>query len=84
MRPDRGGSSQAHTDLTAAALDFIELIVAHIGKENTVLFDMADGMIVGPECASLCSRYADTCSRRYEGKSKEDLRMLADEILGRN
>ncbi len=80
----RSGSSQAHADLTAAALDFIELIVAHIGKENDVLFNMADGMIVGPECASLCSRYAETCSRRYEGKTRDDLRMLADEILGRN
>jgi len=80
----RSGDVGEATALRRAAEGFIDLIVAHIGKENTVLFNMADGMIVGPDCRDLCSRYDATCGRMFEGKSKEDLEELAGVILGRS
>ncbi len=79
----RTGDDEANTALRDGAEGFIGLITAHIGKENDVLFNMADGMIVGPECKDLCAQYDATCSRRFEGRSKEELEDLAAGILGR-
>jgi hypothetical protein len=54
---------------------------AHIGKENHILFNMADGMISGSACETLCARYDEVCKRRFDGRTKEDLEQLAAEIL---
>jgi hemerythrin-like domain-containing protein len=75
------GDPVASTDLREAAQGFIELIVAHIAKEDGVLFNMADGMIGGSACRTLCARYDEVCSRRFEGQSKDDLERLAAKIL---
>jgi len=80
----RDGDAGAQAELRSAAGGFIDLIVAHIGKENNVLFNMADGMIVGPDCRDLCSKYDATCARRFDGNSKEDLENLAAGILRTN
>ncbi len=80
----RSGDERARAELRTAAEDFISLIVAHIGKENNVLFNMADGMIVGPDCRELCSAYEATCGRNFDGNSKEDLEKLAAGILRTN
>jgi len=77
----REGDAVAGSELREAARGFIDLIVAHISKEDNVLFNMADGMIVGPDCEDLCANYEEVCSRRFEGRSKEDLERLAAEIL---
>jgi hemerythrin-like domain-containing protein len=79
----RGGDQQAGTELREAAEGFINLIVAHIGKEDNILFNMADQLIVGPDCRDLCSRYDEVCSRRFEGQTKQDLERLAAEIRDR-
>ncbi len=80
----REGDERAGDDLRGAAWGFIDLIVAHIGKEDNVLFTMADGMIVGPDCVDLCSRYDEVCRRRFEGRTLEDLERLGSEILEGN
>jgi hemerythrin-like domain-containing protein len=77
----RRGDDRAGDQLRDAAQGFIALIVDHISKENNILFNMADGMITGSACETLCSRYEDVCRRRFEGRSKEDLEQLAAEIL---
>jgi hemerythrin-like domain-containing protein len=77
----REGDQQAGDDLRRAAEGFISLIVAHIGKEDNILFTMADGLIVGPTCRDLCARYDEVCARRFEGHTKQDLERLAGEIL---
>ncbi|MCP5070958.1 MAG: hemerythrin [bacterium] len=77
----RDGDERASSELRSAAEGFIELIVAHIGKENNILFSMADGMIVGPDCRDLCAGYDEVCSRRFEGQTKQDLERLAALIL---
>jgi len=79
----RAGDEQARAELRMSAEDFISLIVSHIGKENNVLFNMADGMIVGPDCRELCAAYENTCSRTFDGRSKEELEQLAAGILRR-
>jgi hemerythrin-like domain-containing protein len=84
-----GALSDATTDteatqtLQSAAWSWIDLIRSHIGKEDRVLFDIADGMIHGPRCHQLCSAYseADTCA--FEARSKADLEALATRIIAR-
>ncbi len=77
----RDGDAAAGSELREAAHGFIDLIIAHISKEDDVLFNMADGMISGSACETLCARYDEVCARRFEGRSKEDLERLAAEIL---
>ena len=77
----RVGDDRAGDQLRDAAHGFIALISAHIGKENNILFNMADGMITGSACETLCADYDEVCRRRFEGQSKEDLEQLAAEIL---
>ncbi len=80
--PDaREGDSAAHAELRDAANGYIELIVAHIGKEDGILFNIADGMIVGPECKDLCASYDEVCARTFEGHTKAQLEDLGDSIL---
>ena len=78
----RAGDPTRRAELIAAAGGFIALIVAHIAKENGVLFNMADGMIVGPDCRDLCAAYDSACARSFEGHSKEDLERLGAAIVG--
>lgn len=77
----RDGDAVAGGELRDAAHGFIDLIIAHISKEDDMLFNMADGMISGPACQTLCARYDEVCSRRFEGRSKADLEQLAEQIL---
>lgn len=80
----RGEDQTANAALRSAAEGFTNLIVAHIGKENNVLFNMADDWIVGSACQDLCARYDEVCRRRFEGRTVEDLERLAGEILERH
>jgi hemerythrin-like domain-containing protein len=77
----RDSDANADNELREAARGFIDLITAHISKEDGILFMMADGMISGSACEALCSSYDEVCSRRFEGHTKEDLEQLAAEIL---
>jgi hemerythrin-like domain-containing protein len=77
----RNGDDLDGDQLRDAAYGFIALITSHIGKENHILFNMADEIITGSTCETLCARYDEACRRRFEGRSKEDLEVLASEIL---
>ncbi len=77
----RDGDDLASDQLRDSAYGFVSLITEHIGKENNILFNMADGMITGSACEMLCTRYDEVCRRRFEGQSKEDLEQLAADIL---
>lgn len=77
------GDHAAITEVGEAGRGYIELIRAHIAKEDGILFEMADGMVVGPACKDLCSAYDEVCARRFEGKTLEDLESLAESLRGR-
>ncbi len=77
------GDSTAATEVADAGRGYIELIRAHIAKEDGVLFEMADGMVTGPACRDLCSAYDEGCARRFEGKTLQDLEDLAESLRGR-
>ena len=73
----------AKSEFAAAGRGYIELIRGHIAKEDGALFEMADGMIVGPECRDLCAAYDEVCARRFEGRTLQDLEGIAGRLRGR-
>jgi hemerythrin-like domain-containing protein len=78
-----GGESQAWDRFVGAGRDYLDLMRGHIGKEDGVLFEMADQLVSGPACARLCKRYEEVCSRRFEGRTKDELERLADRLAAR-
>lgn len=79
----REGDGQALSKLAGAARGYIDLIRAHILKEDNVLFEMADQAVRGSACDRLCGGYGAVCARRFEGHSKEQLQALAASICER-
>jgi len=83
LDPARAGDEEARARLRNAAHGYVELIRAHIMKEDHVLFNMADHVVRGSSCQSLCVAYGAVCARRFEGHSKEELASLAGMISQR-
>jgi hemerythrin-like domain-containing protein len=79
----RAGDAQARATLRNAATGYVNLIRGHIAKEDNVLFPMADQAVRGPACRALCTGYGAVCARRFEGRTKEELRSLAAAITAR-
>ena len=79
----RAGDPEARRVLVNSARGYVNLIRAHINKEDNVLFNMADQMVMGPACRSLCDAYGVVCQRRFEGLTKEDLEAMATRLLER-
>jgi len=76
-------SRYALHELQIAAWAYIDLIRSHIGKEDGVLFEVADGLIAGPGCQRLCAAYRDADERSFESRSKAELETLADRLAER-
>lgn len=81
----RGGQDpeEGSARLISAARDYVALIRGHISKEDGVLFDMADMMIIGPACVRLCEAYGATCLGRMDGHTREELEALAGRLVER-
>jgi hemerythrin-like domain-containing protein len=75
------GEVEPLSRLEHAARAYLQLLRAHIAKEDNVLFNMADQMVDGPSCDRLCSEYDVVCARHFEGRTKEQLEILAGELL---
>jgi len=81
--PDaREGDADSNRRLENAGRGYVELIRGHIGKEDHVLFDMADQLVEGSRRSRLCTAYEGTCAHRFEGCTKRELEALGREILG--
>ncbi len=78
-----GGEVEPLKRLEHAARAYLELLRAHIHKEDNVLFNMADQMVDKPGCDRLCAEYDVVCARHFEGRTKEQLEILAGNLLGR-
>ena len=83
LEPAKAGDEDARARLRNAANGYVELIRSHIMKEDHVLFNMADHVVRGSSCQSLCVAYGAVCARRFEGHSKEELASLAGTISKR-
>lgn len=45
---------------------------------------MADEMVTGSACRMLCEECAPVCSRRFEGRTEEELEQLARSLANRH
>lgn len=79
----RDGDAEARATLRNAAGGYVNLIRGHIMKEDNVLFEMADQMVQGGACRTLCGAYGEVCARRFEGRTKEELQELGARIRAR-
>jgi hemerythrin-like domain-containing protein len=77
----RDGDPEARKILVNAGRGYIQLIRAHILKEDNVLFNFADQTVTGPACEKLCDAYGVVCQRRFEGRSKDDLEALGGQLV---
>lgn len=77
------GEEAARKDLEGAARDYADLIRSHISKEDGVLFEMADQLVVDHACRELCAAYGIACEERFEGRTKEELESLAARLTRR-
>lgn len=77
----RAGEPASLDALIGAGRGYIELLRGHINKEDNVLFMMADRIVDPASCTQLCGKYADVCSGKFEGQTKQQLQELAAEIL---
>lgn len=79
----QSGDAEAVNTLLRAGRGYIDLIRAHIAKEDGILFHMADGLVSGTRCERLCEAYREADQCPFEERSKGQLEALADRILGR-
>jgi len=79
--PARSGDRDAQNRLRNAGHGYIDLMRAHINKENNVLFNMADQMIAEPACRSLCAAYEGVCQRRFEGCTLSELEAILERLV---
>lgn len=77
----REGVTAAGHDLRTSAIGFINLITAHIAKENGILFNIADEMITGAVRDTLLADYGGVTQDLYEGLSREELVDLGEQIV---
>lgn len=65
--------------LAKAALDFVELLRAHIGKENNILYPIAEQIIAGPAQVDMTQAF-DRVEQKWidAGEDKKYLVMLAE------
>lgn len=79
----RKGDDDAERSLVQAAYGYIDLIRAHIGKEDNVLFNMADEMIDDARCRSLCAAYDGVCRRSFDGCTVSELEGILQRLAER-
>lgn len=77
----RKGDPEARDVLVNSGRGYIELIRAHINKEDNVLFNFADQLVTGQACEKLCQDYGMVCQRRFEGRTKEELEAMAIDLV---
>ena len=79
----REEDNDALSRLIVSGRGYIDLIRAHILKEDHVLFDMADSMVTGPACERLCEAYDGVCEREFDGCTKAKLEGIATDLMER-
>lgn len=77
----RRGDVGALGTVLGAGRAYVDLIRAHIGKEDMIVFQMADQVIPGSERSRLCGAYDAVAGGMFEGNTHEDLLLIAGDLL---
>jgi len=76
----RGGEGQGRTRFLSAARQYVDLLRNHILKEDNVLFVLADRVLPAKEQDTLAAKFCTVNCRAFEGKRREELERLADQL----
>lgn len=64
----------------AAAKEYIDLLTAHIEKEDTILFNMGDTVMTSDDQSELHGRFGEVGCKSFGGKKREELERMANEL----
>ena len=75
-----GGDVDATQRFIEAARQYHGLLTNHIFKEDNVLFEMGDRIMTANDQHELCASFGEVGCRAFEGKRREELKQVADEL----
>jgi hemerythrin-like domain-containing protein len=78
-----GGDNGGEVRFRDAARQYLTLLVNHIYKEDNILFNMGDHVMTDADQTLLCGRFGEVGCRAFEGKHREELAAIADELEAR-
>lgn len=76
----RTGDAAARTRFCKAARQYADLLTDHIYKEDNILFNMGDRMMNPDDHAVLTPKFCDVNCRLFDGKRREALERIADDL----
>jgi hemerythrin-like domain-containing protein len=74
------GDAAAPAACVAAGHDFAPLLRAHIHKEDNILFFMGDRVMADADQEELAASFCQVNCRHFQGRTREQLRELADAL----
>jgi hemerythrin-like domain-containing protein len=83
LRGAEAGDEKARAALIENASGYVELLRGHIGKENNILFEMADRVLLPDEQARLVEQYAVREREGGGGGTREHYIGIAEELCAR-
>jgi hemerythrin-like domain-containing protein len=76
----RTGDAAARIRFCKAARQYVDLLNDHIYKEDNILFNMGDRVMNLDDQAALGPKFCAVNCRVFEGKRREALERIADEL----
>lgn len=76
----QSNDNQARARFLRAARQYVDLLTNHIFKEDNILFNMGDRMMTTDDEGALASEFCAVNCRVFEGKRREELERIADEL----
>jgi len=73
---DQSGVERFHD----AAGQYSQLLTNHIFKEDNILFNMGDRVMPPGAQATLCTQFCEVGCRSFDGRRKEELARIADDL----
>jgi hemerythrin-like domain-containing protein len=74
------GDGEAEARFRDTARQYLTLLKNHIYKEDNVLFNMGDHVMTEADQTLLCGRFGEVGCRAFEGKQREELAAIADQL----
>lgn len=71
---------RAEIRFRTAARSYVELLTQHIQKEDNVLFVIGDRVLTEEDQNGLCSQFCEVGCRAFEGRCREELMRIAEEL----
>lgn len=80
LSQSRSGDAAAKRHFCRAARNYIDLLTNHIFKEDNMLFNMGARVMSAEDQCTLRTQFCAVNCRVFEGKRREQLQQIADEL----